>query len=783
MTDRFRLSRAGVLNVWQYDDQVFEFADGRLLLRGANGAGKSKTLEMLLPFVLDGDKQRMTASARHHTSLLWLMLDGYGKQNRAGYLWVEFARPRPRSVTCGVGIRASQSARTATSWYFTVPGRVGEELMLEDDAGPARPGTAAGPRWRPRAGTSSTRRAAYKQHVGRLLFGLAPTQYDELLRLLYWLRQPQVGEDIEPARLAEQLVQALPQLDDDAVRAAGDTFDELAAFGEQLDRQRRSAEGVAALATTYGHYAREVLRGRGTEAVEQHRERSRRARDAERCAADVAGLATERAAAEAEQGTVATQRRECEARLVELRGDPAWKDARELRARQEMARERAAAAEAARRAADGARRRAEASGERVRRDAGGLETTVSAHVVRVGELATELAGAGARVALAVPAALHDVHLLAVDAAQAAAEGLAAPGRCHPRRPPGPRRAARCRRGRRHRPHGARRRRRDPGARRAGRRRRRAAGRGGARPPGGRASRGQPPPATSTRRRSGRGGTDPQAVPFDPPDELTAETVGAVATLARAAASGPLDARRAEEAAAGAERRAAEREHTETVRRRDGGRRRARSGPAGAAVAAGRARSRGRRAAVAARRLRGRTGRATTGRRRGRAGGVGAARRVGPRRRRSARRRRVRRRPAGRPADAGRLAAGRRPAARPAGRWARRRRGDPERARARRPGGPRRGGATRWAVTSRPSSAPMAPGASDLSRAAPRSRSPSTSAPPPEPPNAHGAWPSWTPGSPRSPRPGTPRGTPRPRRGRRVRRSRRGSPASPRRARC
>src|SRR5688500_18243686 len=89
---RFRLSRAGVLNVWQYDDQVFEFADGRLLLRGANGAGKSKTLEMLLPFVLDGDKARITASGRHHTNLLWLMLDGVEAQSRVGYVWVEFAR-------------------------------------------------------------------------------------------------------------------------------------------------------------------------------------------------------------------------------------------------------------------------------------------------------------------------------------------------------------------------------------------------------------------------------------------------------------------------------------------------------------------------------------------------------------------------------------------------------------------------------------------------------------------------------------------------------------------
>ena len=41
---RFRLSRAGILNIWQYDDQVFAFAGGRLLLRGANGAGKSQTL-------------------------------------------------------------------------------------------------------------------------------------------------------------------------------------------------------------------------------------------------------------------------------------------------------------------------------------------------------------------------------------------------------------------------------------------------------------------------------------------------------------------------------------------------------------------------------------------------------------------------------------------------------------------------------------------------------------------------------------------------------------------
>ena len=120
---RFRLHRAGILNVRQYDEQEFTFADGRLLLRGANGAGKSKTLEMLLPFALDGDKARITASARHHTSLLWLMTDGYEGQARVGYVWVEFLRIRPdgseEAFTCGVGIRASATARkgaTSPAW-------------------------------------------------------------------------------------------------------------------------------------------------------------------------------------------------------------------------------------------------------------------------------------------------------------------------------------------------------------------------------------------------------------------------------------------------------------------------------------------------------------------------------------------------------------------------------------------------------------------------------------------------------------------------------------------
>ena len=54
-SERFRPLRAGIRNVWEYDNQEFWLADGWLILRGPNTAGKSKALELLLPFVLDGE--------------------------------------------------------------------------------------------------------------------------------------------------------------------------------------------------------------------------------------------------------------------------------------------------------------------------------------------------------------------------------------------------------------------------------------------------------------------------------------------------------------------------------------------------------------------------------------------------------------------------------------------------------------------------------------------------------------------------------------------------------
>ena len=329
---RFRLNRAGILNVWQYDAQEFTFGDGRLLLRGANGAGKSKTLEMLLPFALDGDKSRLTASAKHHTSLLWLMTDGYDGPGRVGYIWVEFLRTdahgAQEAFTCGVGIRASASQRSATAWHFATEKRIGIDFSLEEDGSPLPRGRLA--EVLDDDGYVFERAAAFKEHVGRTLFGLEPAAYDDVLRLLYWLRQPQIGEDIEPAKLTGQLSQALPQLDEQALRAAGETFDELASFGEQIERRATAADVLGVLASAYADYARAVVADRARAVRDAlHTERQLRTK-VKRAQQDVDRLAAEQAAADDVRAAELAAMGQDEARLRTLRDSPEFRSQRRL---------------------------------------------------------------------------------------------------------------------------------------------------------------------------------------------------------------------------------------------------------------------------------------------------------------------------------------------------------------------------------------------------------------------------------------------------------------------
>src|SRR3954463_7432374 len=84
--------RAGILSVYQYEDETLHFAGGRLLLRGVNGSGKSTAMNMLLPFLLEADTRKIDAAGEQTGVLRSWMLADTDETQRTGYLWIEFAR-------------------------------------------------------------------------------------------------------------------------------------------------------------------------------------------------------------------------------------------------------------------------------------------------------------------------------------------------------------------------------------------------------------------------------------------------------------------------------------------------------------------------------------------------------------------------------------------------------------------------------------------------------------------------------------------------------------------
>jgi uncharacterized protein (TIGR02680 family) len=421
---RYRFSRAGVRNVWQYDEQEFAFAGGRLLLRGTNGAGKSKTLEMLLPFVLDGDSGALDATGRRGAGLVWLMDQGRSSDSgsRLGYVWVELTRKDENGVeharTFGVGLRLSPSAKQVTKWFFSTTRRIGEGLALDGPVGMLTTGAL-----RDELGEDGSvfeRAAEYRAHVGRILFGLDVERYDELLRLLYWLRRPQVGEEIDPRKIATMLSQALPALPEDTTRTIGATLDELTAFGEKIARREDALAGLQNLAGVYRRYSTGVLAGRShevTTAATAHssaqrklrgktheRDEHERALAADRASAEVADTALRSAGARLEQlerGPGADRRKELELRRDALRTERSTVDNLALRSDTEHGR------------ATRSRKHVGTAGGRWRKQYAELEQST----VKLAESAARL-GAGA---LTVP---KPTDLPAGDDAAAATEHLA-----------------------------------------------------------------------------------------------------------------------------------------------------------------------------------------------------------------------------------------------------------------------------------------------------------------------------------------------------------------------
>lgn len=269
---RFKPTRAGIFNVWEYDDQTFEFGDGRLALRGRNGSGKSNALSLLFPFVLDGVMSAARMDPMGGGRSMKSLLLGRDDDDRAsrfrhdsgtGYVWMEFGNG-PDFLTIGIGAAATQQ-RDADPWFFVTRRRVGRDLDLAENDIPLGRRQLQD---RLTDGAVYTTAEEYRSAVDRHLLGLGTLRYRRLVDLLLTLRRPHLAGKLDIEHLSSTLSAGLGELDSSLIDDVAHSFDDLDAMQHQLEDLAMALAAVERFLPVYRDHLVSVGRTRGETVVE-----------------------------------------------------------------------------------------------------------------------------------------------------------------------------------------------------------------------------------------------------------------------------------------------------------------------------------------------------------------------------------------------------------------------------------------------------------------------------------------------------------------------------------
>ncbi|MBD1379523.1 TIGR02680 family protein [Metabacillus arenae] len=279
--NQWQMNRAGVVNFWYYDEETFHFSDGKLLLRGSNGSGKSVTMQSFLPVLLDGRKSPdrldpFGSKARKMDDYLLGEKDVTGRDERTGYLFIEYKRKTTNQyITTGIGLRAKRH-KQMDFWGFVITDnrRVGRDFSLYKEEGQGS-NTQKIPLTRKEleagigeGGKVVQTQKEYMALVNKHVFGFESVEaYDELIKLLIQLRSPKLSKDFKPTVIYGILEDSLPELVDEELRPLSDTIENMDQTKQQLEQLERDQESLERLCNQYHSYNEFLLAEKATEFV------------------------------------------------------------------------------------------------------------------------------------------------------------------------------------------------------------------------------------------------------------------------------------------------------------------------------------------------------------------------------------------------------------------------------------------------------------------------------------------------------------------------------------
>lgn len=266
MNSKWQIYRVGLVDFWYYDEEEFYFLDGRMLLRGANGSGKSVTMQSFIPLLLDGNMrpERLDPfGSRARKMENYLLEEGDGREERTGYLYMELKREESEEyLTLGIGMRARRNKKM-DSWYFCITDgrRIGTDLQLYKDV--QNKVTCTMRELKNRIGEGGKvmeTQSEYAQCVNRLLFGFeTQEEYKELLDLLIQLRTPKLSKDFKPSVINEILSCSLQTLSEDDLRPMSEAIENMDSLKTNLDNLMDSIQAARQIEKVYDKYNEIVL--------------------------------------------------------------------------------------------------------------------------------------------------------------------------------------------------------------------------------------------------------------------------------------------------------------------------------------------------------------------------------------------------------------------------------------------------------------------------------------------------------------------------------------------
>ena len=266
--NRWEIKKIGLLNYWWYDEEEFEFSDGRLILRGTNGSGKSVTMQSFIPLLLDGNKspERLDPFNTRARKIEDYIL-GYGediKEENTSYLYMEFCKKQSKNyLSIGMGLKAKRN-QGVTFWGFIINDgrRIGKDFYLYKDLGNKIPLTKAELKNRiGEGGRVVDTTAEYASLVNDNIFGFDTlSEYQEFIKLLIEIRTPKLSKDgFKPSIITEIMSNSLRGLSDEDLKAVSESIENMNKTKEQLESLEISEKALKQIIAPYDNYNKYIL--------------------------------------------------------------------------------------------------------------------------------------------------------------------------------------------------------------------------------------------------------------------------------------------------------------------------------------------------------------------------------------------------------------------------------------------------------------------------------------------------------------------------------------------